>query len=49
METLRQGILENLHALKESGNFASIGQRPFIFPGLGVKNLGEISFPIRCN
>lgn len=47
METLRQGILENLQALKGSGNFASIGQRPFLFPGLEVKGLGEISFPIQ--
>ena len=46
MEELQHEILENLQELKGSGNFASIRQDHFVFPGLEVMGLGELAYPI---
>jgi hypothetical protein len=46
MEQLKSAILNCLQNLKGSGKFASIHTADFVFPGLQVDAVGEISFPL---
>lgn len=46
MEQLKKNILDCLQELKGSGKFASIHTADFLFPGLEVEGLGEISYPV---
>lgn len=46
MEQFKQKILECLQQLKGSGKIASIYSADFIFPGLQVNSVGEITYPI---
>lgn len=46
MNRFQKDILDCLNDLKGTGKFASKGTIDFVFPGLNVKNVGEISYPI---
>ena len=46
MNNLRENILNCLKDLKGSGKFISVQTTEFQFPGLEVKGLGEIAYPI---
>jgi streptomycin 6-kinase len=43
---IKDEILRCLKILKSGGKFASTGSVPFVFPGLDVKAVGELSYPI---
>ncbi len=46
MADFKQQILAVLQNINTSGSFVSEGAEPFNFPGMVVKGVGEISFPI---
>ncbi len=46
MRKYGEDILHCLDGLKGSGKFATVGEAPFVFPGLEVEGLGEIAFPV---
>ena len=46
MKQLKENILACLQDLKGSGKFVSIRTGDFVFPGVEVKGLGEIAFPV---
>jgi len=46
MPDLKQQILELLAQVKGSGTFLSTGSQPFVFPGIQVTGVPEISFPV---
>ena len=46
MNKLKENILNSLKKIKGSGRFVSAGSIDFVFPGLQVENMGEISYPI---
>ncbi|WP_268225836.1 2OG-Fe(II) oxygenase [Sinomicrobium oceani] len=46
MNRLKKNILICLQDIKGSGKFASIRTADFLFPGLEVETIGEISYPI---
>lgn len=46
MATFAKEVESFLSNLKGTGNFCSIGNLDFVFPGLFVKGIGEVSFPI---
>lgn len=46
MNKLKENILNSLKKIKGSGRFISAGSIDFVFPGLQVENMGEISYPI---
>ncbi len=39
-------LLEVLGAIKGSGSFMSTDSRPFLFPGMEIKGVGEVGFPV---
>lgn len=49
MEQLKKDILNCLQDLKGSGKFASIHTVDFLFPGLEIEGIGEISYPINAS
>lgn len=49
MEQLKKDILNCLQDLKGSGKFASIRTADFLFPGLEIEGIGEISYPINAS
>src|SRR5690606_42120465 len=46
MQQFQKDILACLQDLKGSGKFASIHTTDFLFPGLTVKGIGEIAYPV---
>ena len=43
---IKAQLLEVLGAIKGSGSFVSTDSMTFLFPGLEIKAVGEIGFPI---
>ncbi|HTE23631.1 2OG-Fe(II) oxygenase [Flavitalea sp.] len=48
MSDFNQQILGVLKKISGSGSFVSAGAEPFIFPGMTVRDIGEISFPVNA-
>ena len=46
MSDFNQQIVAVLEKINGSGSFVSEGSEPFIFPGMTVRGVGEISFPV---
>lgn len=46
MRDFKDSLLEELSNIKGSGQFVSINTLPFVLPGLKIKGLGELSFPL---
>ncbi|MEQ6122454.1 2OG-Fe(II) oxygenase [Reichenbachiella sp. MALMAid0571] len=46
MTNWKKDILSCLNEIKGSGSFASSRSAPFVFPGLEVESVGELSYPI---
>jgi hypothetical protein len=49
MTAFKEQLLGALAKIKGSGTFVSAGIQPFIFPGMELKSLGEISFPVSAS
>ena len=46
MDHLKENILSCLKDIKGSGKFISANSTEFLFPGLEVQGVGEISYPV---
>lgn len=46
MKALQEEIYEILRSIEGSGTFISEGTQSFVFPGLDVRGVGELGFPI---
>lgn len=46
MPNFGKQVLTVLEEIKGAGTFVSSGAQPFLIPGLGVRGIGEIGFPI---
>ncbi len=46
MEEFKEQLLDVLAQIKGSGTFVSSGIQPFIFPGMELQDVGQISFPV---
>lgn len=46
MANFKKQLLAVLQTINTSGSFVSEGSEPFVFPGMEIKGMGEISFPI---
>lgn len=46
MQQLKERIFNCLSTLKGSGKFASVHTSDFLFPGLEVETVGEVSYPV---
>jgi len=46
MSNFKEQLLSVLEEIKGSGSFVTTDSKPFVFPGLEVRGVGEIGFPI---
>lgn len=46
MADFKKQLLAVLQTINTSGSFVSEGAEPFVFPGMVVKGVGELSFPV---
>lgn len=46
MRDFKKQVLSVLEKINSSGSFISAGSKPFCFPGLKIKDMDEISFPV---